>query len=104
MPTQLIGTLFLFAVVLIVVLSLALRLIEMRNRMGTLLHRVDAKLDLLLRQANIKYDPYADVPGEVTDAIRAGKKIQAIKLYRDSTGIGIKEAKDFIEEFQRRVK
>jgi ribosomal protein L7/L12 len=37
-------------------------------------------------------------------AARAGKTIQAIKLYRQSSGVGLKEAKDFIEEFQRSVK
>jgi hypothetical protein len=77
-------------VVLLVVFSAALRLIEMRSRMGTLFY--------------IKFDPYANVPREIADAVRAGQTIQAIKLYRDSTGVALKEAKDFIEEFQRRVK
>ena len=84
--------------------SVALRLIEMRSRMGTLFYKVEAKLDLLLKQANIKFDPYANVPGEIADAVQAGQTLQAIKLYRDSTGVGLKEAKDFIEQYPRRVK
>jgi hypothetical protein len=104
MLTPLTGAIFVFGAVVIIVLgSVALRLIEMRSRMGTLFHRVEAKLDLLLKQENIKFDPYANVPREVADAVRAGKKIQAIKLYRDSTGVGLEEAKDLIEEFERRV-
>ena len=91
-------------VILLVVFSVALRLIEMRSRMGTLFYRIEAKLDLLLKQANIKFDPYANLPGEIAEAVRAGQKIQAIKLYRQSSGVGLKEAKDFIEELQRRVK
>jgi len=91
-------------VILLVVFSAALRLIEMRSRMGTLFYRVEAKLDLLLNQANIKFDPYANVPREVADAVRAGQTIQAIKLYRGPTGVALEEARDFIEEFQRRVK
>ena len=91
-------------VILLVVFSAALRLIEMRSRMGTLFYRIEAKLDLLLKQANIKFDPYANLPGEIAEAVRAGQKIQAIKLYRQSSGVGLKEAKDFIEELQRRVK
>ena len=87
------------AVILCIVYSLAFRLIEMKNRMGPLLYRVDAKLDLLLKQASIKFDPYANLPREIVDAVQAGRKIQAIKLYRESTGVGLKEAKDFIEEF-----
>ena len=35
---------------------------------------------------------------EILDAIKAGRKIEAIKLYRDATGAGLKEAKEFIEE------
>ena len=92
------------AVILVIVYSLAFRLIEMRTRMVPLLDRIDAKLDLLLKQANIKFDPYANIPPDVASAARAGKKIQAIKLYRQSSGVGLKEAKDFIEEFQRSVK
>jgi hypothetical protein len=92
------------AVILICVYSQAFRLIEMQDRMGPLLYRVDAKLDLLLKQANIKFDPYANIPRDAADAARAGKTIQAIKLYRQSSGVGLKEAKDFIEGFQRSVK
>ena len=47
--------------------GVGVRLAEMRNRMGVL-SRVEAKLDLLLKQANIKFDPYADLPGDIADA------------------------------------
>jgi hypothetical protein len=33
----------------------------------------------------------------ISDALRAGNKIEAIKLHRDATGLGLKEAKDEIE-------
>ena len=92
------------AVILVIVYSLAFRLIEMRTRMGHLLYTVDAKLDRLLKQANIKFDPFANIPRDAAAAARAGKTIRAIKLYRQSSGAGLKEAKDFIEEFQRSVK
>jgi ribosomal protein L7/L12 len=29
------------------------------------------------------------------------KKIQAIKIYREVTGVGLKEAKDFVDRFDR---
>lgn len=35
---------------------------------------------------------------EILDAIKSGQKIAAIKLYREHTGLGLKEAKEFIEE------
>jgi len=33
----------------------------------------------------------------IQEQLRAGKKIEAIKLYREQTGLGLKEAKDFID-------
>ena len=64
------------------------------------LSRLEAKVDLLLKNANIKYDPAANVASDVTEALRRGAKIEAIKLYREQTGVGLKEAKDFVERLQ----
>ena len=33
----------------------------------------------------------------VLDQLRRGNKIAAIKQYREETGVGLKEAKDFVE-------
>ena len=33
----------------------------------------------------------------ITDALASGKKIEAIKIYRESTGKGLKEAKEFVD-------
>lgn len=30
--------------------------------------------------------------------VQSGEKIQAIKVYRDATGVGLKEAKDFVDQ------
>jgi ribosomal protein L7/L12 len=38
-----------------------------------------------------------DVDTAIQNAIRAGQKIEAIKLYREKTGLGLKEAKDAID-------
>jgi ATP-dependent Clp protease ATP-binding subunit ClpC len=34
---------------------------------------------------------------DVTDMARSGRKIEAIKLYRERTGLGLREAKDYVE-------
>ncbi|MBC8139428.1 MAG: ribosomal protein L7/L12 [Fibrella sp.] len=39
----------------------------------------------------------APFPAEIMEEIRGGRKIQAIKLYRDWTDVGLKEAKDAID-------
>lgn len=38
-----------------------------------------------------------DVKNEIAEAVFSRNKIHAIKLYRDATGQGLKESKDFIE-------
>ncbi len=38
-----------------------------------------------------------DVRQQILNALIAGRKIEAIKLYRAATGKGLKEAKDFID-------
>jgi len=88
--------------VLILLAGIGARLSGIQSRIAVLF-RIEAKLDLLLKQANIKFDPYANVSREIAEAVRAGQKIKAIKLHRQSTGVGLKEAKDFIEGVQRRA-
>jgi Ribosomal protein L7/L12 C-terminal domain len=73
--------------------------IEMRGRLS----RLDFKLDLLLKHAGVEYDPYKNLPRDVVDALHRGEKIQAIQYYRKATGVGLKQAKDFIEDVQRRA-
>jgi large subunit ribosomal protein L7/L12 len=49
--------------------------------------------------------PAADLPGEIRDAVErelaAGRKIEAIKLVRENSGLGLKEAKEFVERLPR---
>lgn len=40
-------------------------------------------------------------PEEVIDALHAGNLIQAIKLWREHTGVGLAEAKQAVEDLQR---
>jgi ribosomal protein L7/L12 len=41
------------------------------------------------------------IPPEAIAALHRGNKIEAIKLVREAQGIGLKEAKDRVEEFLR---
>ncbi len=83
-------------------ISAKVSLADLQNRIAAL-QRVEAKLDLLLKHAGIAFDPYANVPAEVRDAVERGRKIKAIKLYRQFSGLGLREAKAFVEEVQRRA-
>jgi hypothetical protein len=86
---------------LVLLAGLGARLTALQRRVAAL-SRIEAKLDLLLKQANVKFEPYANLPAGVAEAIQSGEKIKAIKLYREASGVGLKEAKDFIEGVQRR--
>jgi ribosomal protein L7/L12 len=63
--------------------------------------RIDSKINLLLKHAGIEYNPYSDLPPNVMDALKRGKKIEAKKIYRNATKVSLKEVKEFIEQVQR---
>ncbi|WP_187284862.1 ribosomal protein L7/L12 [Streptomyces sp. uw30] len=57
--------------------------------------RVERKLDLIIDHLGLREnEPRMD---EVLTLLRDDKKIQAIKVYREITGAGLKEAKDAVE-------
>jgi len=64
--------------------------------------RIEAKLDAILGNLGIQPpDPGAASglsPG-VRQLADGGQKIQAIKLHREETGLGLKEAKDAVEAY-----
>ncbi|GAA2146117.1 ribosomal protein bL12 [Glycomyces algeriensis] len=68
------------------------------------LARIERKLDLVMQHLGLHdYAPPAPDPlTEVRALIGQGKKIQAIKVYRELTGVGLKEAKDAVEMLETR--
>jgi len=90
---------FLLLGVLVAVVFARIGALEQRLRR---LSQLDAKLDALLAHEGITFDPYRDVPPAVADAVRRGKKIEAIKAYRAATGGDLRDAKEYVEELQRR--
>ena len=86
---------------LLIMLAL-FRLFTLEKRMDRL-SVLDGKVEALLKQARVQYNPFDGLSGQVIDAIKRQKKIEAIKHYRSETGVGLKEAKEFIEEVQRRA-
>jgi len=67
------------------------------------LDRLERKVDFLLRELNLVEREEAAflafVPdlAEVAVLVRQNRKIEAIKLYRELTGVGLKEAKEFVD-------
>ena len=44
--------------------------------------------------------PNVPLPPEADAALRAGRKIEAIRLYREATGECLKESKDAVETYE----
>ena len=78
------------------------RLVRLEKRLAKLTP-IEAKLDLLLKAAQLEYDPLRNLPGDVVKALQAGQKIEAIKRYREAMSVSLAEAKSAIEEAQRRA-
>jgi hypothetical protein len=82
----------LIAILILVFFSLLLR----GSGDSPRLRNVERKLDLMLTQLGV--DPDQGLDEEIQKLVRAGQKIEAIKLYRLHSGVGLKEAKDHIEQ------
>jgi ribosomal protein L7/L12 len=99
------GTAFVSILILVLFLLITLlgtRQIGMEKRLAKLTS-IEAKLDLLLKAAQLEYDPLRNLPGDVMKALQAGQKIEAIKRYREVMSVSLAEAKSAIEEAQRRA-
>ena len=58
-------------------------------------NRLERKVDLILKHLGI--DPNRGVDEKIMELMKSSQKIEAIKLYREQTGVGLKEAKDYVE-------
>jgi ribosomal protein L7/L12 len=73
---------------------------------GASLSEADDAIDRIERGMNgpqetdLDHPPAGDLRGRVIDLLREGRKIEAIKIYRDATGEGLKEAKDAVEAIE----
>ncbi|MFG2362682.1 ribosomal protein L7/L12 [Streptomyces mirabilis] len=88
------GTLGFFALAMIVFASYA-GLEGRLSRNDRRIARVEKKLDRILDHLGLaEADPELE---QVAALAREGRKIQAIKAYREVTGAGLKEAKDAVD-------
>jgi ribosomal protein L7/L12 len=64
--------------------------------------KLERLVPLLMEALDLECDemPGADISPVLEDLVRQGKLIEAIKLYREETGVGLKEAKAFVESLR----
>jgi ribosomal protein L7/L12 len=71
------------------------------------INELEDRLDFLYRRLNIEYaEPNSDpvFSPQVQEALRRGNKIEAIKLYRELTSVGLAEAKQAIDRAERFIR
>jgi ribosomal protein L7/L12 len=71
------------------------------------INELEDRLNFLYRRLNIEYaDPSSNpvISPQVQDALRRGNKIEAIKIYRELTGVGLAEAKQAIDRAEQFLK
>jgi ribosomal protein L7/L12 len=71
------------------------------------INELEDRLQFLYRRLNIEYvDPNAEpsLAPQIQEALRRGNKIEAIKIYRELTGVGLAEAKDAIDKAEKFIR
>ncbi len=71
------------------------------------INELEDRLEFLYRRLNIEYADLNSDPvlsPQVQDALRRGNKIEAIKIYRELTGVGLAEAKQAIDRAEQFIK
>ena len=76
-------------------MSLDREVLELRQQVG----KLERQVTFLLEHLGLEYreEPNVGVSPEILELVRRGKTIKAINLFRQETGFGLKEAKEFIE-------
>ncbi len=82
-------------------MTLEIEVQELQTRIATL----EAQMQVLLEHLGVgasSGDSQSDsLERQIIEFIRADRVIEAVKLYRERTGLGLKEAKDAVDELRR---
>mgnify|MGYP001311808243 FL=1 len=91
MVVELLGLLFPSLVVLYLVVNMQLDAYRKRIRF------LEIKVNALIEHTGIEFDDSTLVPVEVHQAVKAGNRLKAIRVYRKITGAGLKEASEVVD-------
>ena len=70
------------------------------------INELEDRLKFLYDKLNISFaDPNSDpiLSPQIQEALRRGNKIEAIKIYRELTGVGLAEAKQAVDNLESRL-
>jgi ribosomal protein L7/L12 len=86
-------------IVLIVAFSIVTTAATSRSNFR--LARLERRVGAIVAHVGLPPEPVPAGMDEVLALLEAGKKIAAIKRYRELTGAGLREAKDAVDEIER---
>lgn len=89
--TELFGVLIPALVALYFIVDMQLDVYRKRLRF------LEVKVDALIKHTGLQFDNNSLVPVEVHNAVKAGHRLKAIRLYRKITGAGLKEASEVVD-------
>ena len=75
--------------------------VAVRRRDVVRLLRLEQKMDLLLSKAGVEFNPKYDLPEDAIEALRQGNDEGAAEAYRKARGVGLDQAKAYIEEVKK---
>lgn len=73
------------------------------NNKSNEIKQIKITLDAIVEHLGISSSKPENIDDELADLINRGKKVKAIKRYREVTGYGLKESKDYIDNLFERI-
>lgn len=73
------------------------------SKLNVEIKRINRKTDKIMDALNISEYDYDLIDNELKNMISDKGKIKAIKRYRELTGVGLKEAKEYIDKLDEKL-
>lgn len=71
------------------------------DQRGLTLQEAKAYVEAIEREANPPPQTFEDMDARIRNLLRQNNKLLAVKLYREQTGAGLKEAKDYVDAIEQ---
>ena len=91
--------LFIVMTVLFLIFTGSSAVTALRPRDRARMFRLERKLDAIIKHLNIDVTQLDAISDEAKRLADQGQKIQAIKVHREQTGLGLRDAKDDVEAY-----
>ncbi len=85
-------------IIAIVAISAVLSILVALNQLSQRIEEANQSLRKISKHLGVHDTILESLEEELKELVKQGEKIKAIKLYRETTGLGLKEAHDHIQE------